>query len=132
MEGLALGIPTESVASLMLFTGEARGTVEDAGDEQRFSLPHFFGFPGEEIRHGIILRGEGIRRVLLLSAVEREIEFSADELHSPPSIFGALGSYAFLSGLCFRTLDSGAVLPLLLIDPFRLTEEMLHDQHVDR
>jgi hypothetical protein len=137
MEGLVLGIPTEAVGSLTLFTGVVRGLVEDAGDERRFALPHFFGFPEEEIRHGIILKGEGGRRVLLLSAVERELEFSAGEIYRPPALFGALGKYTFLSGLCFQTLDSGVLLPLLLIDPFRLTEEMLltgemlHDQYVN-
>jgi hypothetical protein len=124
--GLALGIPSEAAASLLYFSGEMGGPVEEDEDEQRFSLPHFFGFGGEKIRHGIILKGEGKRRVLLLTAVEREAEFSPESC-SPPPLLGALGG--FLRGLCFRTLDAGdsfpLLLPLLLIDPFKLVDGMI-------
>lgn len=123
--GLALGIPVDAVASLVFFSGELTGPVEDDGDEQRFSVPHFFGFSGEEIRHGLVLKGEGPRRVLLVSSVEREIEFPPEGICAPPSILKALGVYGFLSGLCFTGGDSGDFLPLLLIDPFKLAEEMV-------
>jgi hypothetical protein len=112
------------VASLVFFSGKPAGPVEDDGDEQRFSIPHFLGFSGEEIRHGIVLKGEGRRRVLLVSSVEREIEFPPDRICAPPSILKTLGGYGFLSGLCFIRGDSGDFLPLLLLDPFKLVEEM--------
>jgi hypothetical protein len=121
---MALGIPSEATASLRYIAGQPGGLVEGDEEEQRFSVPRFLGFPDEEIRHGIILRGEGRRRVLLLTAVDREIECSAGELYRPPVLLGVRGAYTFLSGLCFRTLDSGHSLPLLLIDPFKLVEEM--------
>jgi hypothetical protein len=120
--GLGLGIPSEAAASLRYVSGEARGPVEEDEDEQRFSLPHFFGFGGERIRHGIILKGEGKRRVLLLTAVEREAEFSPGQFYCPPPLLGALGG--FLTGLCFRALDDGDYLPLLLLDPFKLVAGM--------
>jgi hypothetical protein len=127
--GLGLGIPVDAAASLVYFSGEPRGPVEDDGAEQRFFIPQFFGFSGEEIRHGIVLKGEGRRQVLLVSSVEREIEFPPGRVYAPPAILKALGVYGFLAGLCFIT-DSGAPdpgdsLPLLLIDPFKLVAEML-------
>ncbi|MDR1899339.1 MAG: hypothetical protein LBQ55_04965 [Treponema sp.] len=121
--GLILGIPCEAAAFLRYLPGKPGGPVEEDEEEQRFSLPHFFGFSGEEIRHGIILKGGVKPRVLLLTAVEREEEFAAGELHSPPPLLGALGG--FLTGLRFQALEAGDSLPLLLIDPFKLTEEIL-------
>ncbi|MDR2747047.1 MAG: hypothetical protein LBB77_06315 [Treponema sp.] len=124
--GLVLGIPSEAAASLLYFSGEMGGPVEEDEDEQRFSLPHFFGFGGEEIRYGIVLKGEGKRRVLLLTAVDREFELFPGQFHSLPPIFGARGGMSFLTGLCFQTLDSGDTLPLLLLDPFKLVDVMLN------
>jgi hypothetical protein len=120
--GLALGVPSEAAASLRYISVAPRAAVEEDGEERRFSLPHFFGFSGEGIRHGIVLKGEGKARVLLLTAVEKEIECSPQETYRPPALFRALGVYTFLAGLRFLTPDSG--LPLLLVDPFRLVEEM--------
>ncbi|MDR3145077.1 MAG: hypothetical protein LBU21_02260 [Treponema sp.] len=128
--GLALGIAPEAVASLRYLPGTAGGLVGEDEEERRFSLPHFFGFPGVELRHGIVLKGEGKTRVLLLGAVEKEVEYSPAEIYPPPALFSALGVYTFLSGLCFLRADSGLTLPLLLIDPVRLVEEIdrVHDQ----
>ncbi|MDR3174254.1 MAG: hypothetical protein LBU19_08395 [Treponema sp.] len=123
--GLALGIPSDAVASLLYFSGEAGGLVEEDEDEQRFSLPYFFGFGGEETRYGIVLKGEGKRRVLLLTAVDREVEFSPGQLYSPPPIFGVRGGLSFLTGLLFQPLDSGDFLPVLVVDPFKLVDIML-------
>jgi hypothetical protein len=125
--GLILGIPSEAAASLLYFSGEMGGPVEEDGDEQRFSLPHFFGFAGEDIRYGIVLKGEGKRRVLLLTVLDREAEFPPGQFHSPPAIFKAQGKLGFLRGFCFLTSasDSGDSLPLLLLDPFKLVDVML-------
>jgi hypothetical protein len=123
--GLALGIPTEAAASLLYFSGEMGGPVEEDGDERRFSLPHFFGFAGEEIRYGIVLKGEGKRRVLLLTAVDRELEIFPGQFHRPPPVFGVTGGLSFLTGLLFQTPDTGESPPLLLIDPFKLADLML-------
>jgi hypothetical protein len=123
--GLALGIPSEAAASLLYFSGEIRGPVEEDEGERRFSVPHFFGFGGEEIRYGIILKGEGKRRVLLLPAVEREADLASDGVYEPPPLLGGRGGYGFIRGICFQTADSGEVLPLLLLDPFKLADEML-------
>jgi hypothetical protein len=123
-KGLALGIPSEAAASLRFIAEKPGALIEGDEEEQRFSVPLFLGFPEDLIRHGIILRGEGRRRVLLLTAVEREIEYSGRDLYRPPGLLRARGAYSFLAGLCFRTLDSGDSLPLLLIDPFKLVEEM--------
>lgn len=120
--GLILGIPSDAASSLFCFSGEMEGPLEEDGDEQRFSLPCFFGFGGEDVRYGIVLKGEGKRRVLLLASVDREAEFSPGRFHSPPPLFKALG---FITGLCFQTLDSGDSLPLLLLDPFKLADAML-------
>jgi hypothetical protein len=122
--GLILGIPSEAAASLLCFSGEMRGPFEEEGDEQRFSLPYFFGFGGEDIRYGIVLKGER-RRVLLLTAVDREAEFFSGRFHSPPPLFRALGGLDFITGLCFETLDSGDSQPLLLLDPFKLVDAIL-------
>jgi hypothetical protein len=121
--GLVLGIPSEAVSSLLYFSGEMRGPFEEDGDEQRFSLPCFFGFGGE-VRYGIVLKGER-RRVLLLTAVDREAEFFPGQFHRPPPLFGALGGLDFITGLCFETPDSGDSQPLLLLDPFKLVDVML-------
>jgi hypothetical protein len=122
---LALGIPAEAAASLLYFSGEIQGPVQEDEGERRFSVPHFFGFAGEEIRYGIILKGEGKRRVLLLTAVEREADLAPDQFYEPPPLLGARGGFGFLTGICFQAADSGEVLPLLLLDPFKLADEML-------
>jgi hypothetical protein len=129
--GMALGIPSEAAASLLYFSGEMKGAFEEDGDEQRFSLPHFFGFGGEEIHYGIVLKGEGKRRVLLLTAVDREAEFFPGQFHSPPPFFGALGTLDFITGLCFQALESGDSLPLLLLDPFKLVDTMFNRSNND-
>jgi hypothetical protein len=123
--GLALGIPSEAAASLLYFSGEMGGPVEEDEEEQRFSLPHFFGFSGEDIRYGIVLKGEGKRRVLLLTALDREAEFFSGQFHSPPAIFKAQGKLGFLRGFYFLTSGSGDSLPLLLLEPFKLVDVML-------
>jgi hypothetical protein len=123
--GLMLGIPSEAAASLLCFSGEMRGPVEEDGEEQRFSLPHFFGFGGEDIRYGIVLKGEGKRRVLLLTALDREAEFPPGQFHRPPAVFKAQGRLGFLTGFYFLASPSGDSLPLLLLDPFKLVDVML-------
>jgi hypothetical protein len=100
------------------------GPLEEDEDEQRFSLPHFFGFGGEDIRYGIVLKGEGKRRVLLLTVVDREAELSPGQFHRPPPLFGALGGLDFITGLCFQPLGSGDSQALLLLDPFKLADVM--------
>jgi hypothetical protein len=119
----------EAAASLRYVAGNpgARtgdGLEEEGEEEQWFPVPRFFGFPGEEIRHGIVLKGEGPRRGLLLTAVEREIEVPSGELYRPSRLLRGLGACTFLRGLCFWTMDSGDSLPLLLLDPFKLADEM--------
>jgi hypothetical protein len=139
---LALGIPLEAAASLRYVAGKAgpRPGEEPGGEGPRgegsrrggpegeeewwFPVPRLFGFPAEEIRHGIVLKGEAPRRVLLLTAVEREIECSSRELYRPSRLLGGGGAYTFLTGLRFWTADSGHSLLLLLIDPFKLADEM--------
>jgi hypothetical protein len=122
--GLVLGIPSAAVSSLFYFSGEMAGPFEEHEDEQRFSLPHFFGFGGEDLRYGIVLKGER-RRVLLLAVVDREVELVSGQFHCPPPLFGALGGLDFITGLCFQPLDSGDSQPLLLLDPFKLVDVML-------
>jgi hypothetical protein len=124
---LVLGIPSEAAASLLYFSGEMKGLIEEDEGERRYSVPYFFGFAGEEIHYGIVLKegeGEGKRRVLLLTAVEREAEIAPGGFFEPPPLLGGRNGYPFLTGLCFWTADSGEALPLLLVDPFKLADEM--------
>jgi hypothetical protein len=106
------------------------GTFEEDEDEQRFSLPYFFGFGGEDLRYGIVLKGEGKRRILLLASVDREAELFPGQFHSPPPLLGSLGGLDFITGLCFQSLDSGDSQPLLLLDPFKLVDAMLDRSNV--
>ncbi|MDR2499845.1 MAG: hypothetical protein LBD37_02035 [Treponema sp.] len=56
-EHCLLGIPADAVASLIAYTRPvSRPVSRDPGGDWYFSIPHFFGFQDQRIRHGIMLK----------------------------------------------------------------------------
>jgi hypothetical protein len=130
-----LGIPVSTVSSLITFSGEVRGLVEREGGDVYYSLPHYFGFPDQIIRHGIILKplfarvlqitderpgspaeteGEWSgRNILLVTAVEREAEIPEEAVYPLPKLLaGKSREGSIFTGISF----AGAAM-VVCIDP---------------
>jgi hypothetical protein len=102
---------------------------EENGDTY-FSLPHFFGSPGEPIRHGLILKEPGQerdleerdRKILLVTAVERDEVIPGALIHPLPKVLLAMDGVSVITGIHF----AGDSAPILFIDPMRLIPCMLN------
>lgn len=129
----ALGIPEDSVASIIIHSEEATGTVDrDEGGDVFFSLPRFFARSGLTGRHGIVLKPlnqggapepeEGPRQVLLVNSVDREADIPPEDIYPLPELFLASGKFPFFTGISF----AGPVM-IVFIDPALLIARMLRD-----
>jgi hypothetical protein len=135
---LCIGVPEDSVAAIMIYPEEVRETIRrEAGGDVYFSLPHFFKLQDLTARHGIVLKPEprhlalpgdsaepeeGPRNILLVSAVEREIDIAAEELFPLPELLAAPDRIAFFTGLRF----AGQAM-IALIDPAALIARIIAD-----
>jgi hypothetical protein len=130
-EDFCLAVPIDQISSLMVFSRGADEAVfrdEETGDTY-FSLPHFFGSPGEEVRHGLVLKepgqerdiGERDRKILLVTSVERDLVLPGDQIHALPRVLIAMDGVSVITGIHF--IEDSA--PILFIDPMRLIPCML-------
>jgi hypothetical protein len=129
----ALGIPEDSVASIIIHSEEVTGTVNRyEGGDVFFSLPHFFALSGLTARHGVVLKPlnqgdspepeEGPRQVLLVNSVDREADILPEDIYPLPELFLASGKFPFFTGISFA--DSGMI---VFIDPALLIARILQD-----
>jgi hypothetical protein len=145
----SIGIPEDSVAAIMTYTGEVSDIIKrEEGGDVFFSLPHFFNLEDRTVRHGIVLkplnqlplryqdaegnapqttedpgqREEGPRNVLLVSAVEREEDIPSEDIFSLPEILAAPNRIPFFTGIWF----AGSLM-IAFIDPASLIARILKD-----
>lgn len=134
-----LGVPEDSVASIIIYSEEVTGIVNRyEGGDVFFSLPHFFALSGRPLRHGIVLKSlnqgeaqnngdspepeEGPRQVLLVNSVDREADIPPQEIYPLPELFLASGKLPFFTGISF----AGPVM-IAVIDPALLIARILQD-----
>jgi hypothetical protein len=130
-----LGIPISAVSSLMTFSREAEKLVEREGEDVYYSLPRYFGFQDQLIRHGIILKpmfthvlqitderpGSPAeaetkwsgRNVLLVTAVEREADIPGEAIHPLPKLLAGTGR----EGSLFTGIYFTGTAMVVCIDP---------------
>jgi hypothetical protein len=134
-EDFCLAVPIDQIASLLVFSRSADEAVfrdEETGDTY-FSLPHFFGSPGEEVRHGLVLKEPGQerdlearnRKILLVTSVERDLVLPGNQIHSLPRVLFAMDGVSVITGIHFTAEDAA---PILFIDPMRLIPCMLSNE----
>ncbi|WP_010256745.1 hypothetical protein [Treponema primitia] len=146
----SLGVPVYAVSSLITVPWEVKQIIDRDRDEHTyFSIPHFFKETDREIRHGFILKpqiqqvpliGDGSgensglsmeaamekdgftdrRNVLLVTAVEKEVEISQEDIQPLPAILGVGNMVSFFSGINFH-----GPLMNIFIDPAILIPRML-------
>jgi hypothetical protein len=126
----SLGIPEDSVASIMIYSEPiAEAVHRGEGEDVFFSLPHFFALRDTTIRHGIVLKSlnqegeenhEGPRNVLLVRSVEREMTIAPGDIYPLPELLLAPGKFPFFTGISFA--DAGMI---ALIDPALLIARIL-------
>lgn len=142
---LILGVPEDAVTAIMIYSEEVTSIVnQDEEGNTFFSLPHFFGLTNQTIRHGIVLKPlvsglsgcsglpqndrissepeEGLRNILLVSSVEREVDIAPEDIYPLPELLLTLGSLSFFTGISFV----GDVM-IALIDPVSLVARILQD-----
>jgi hypothetical protein len=133
-EDFCLAVPIDQIASLIMYSQIPQAEVfrdEEKGDIY-FSLPHFFGSPGEAVRHGLVLKEPGQernleergRKILLVTAVERDENIPEDRIHSLPGILFAMDGVSVITGICFIEGST----PILFVDPIRLIRCMFNNE----
>jgi hypothetical protein len=144
-EDFFVAIPIRYVSSLVLRYDMAEKAVsrDDVTRNTFFSLPHLFGFPGESVKHGIVLKSGGRddepgsvvknRNILLSPEVEREADIPQEEIYSlPATLVGMFGKKsAMFTGIRFADTkrdgcEGGAVMPMLFLNPDRLVEATIY------
>jgi hypothetical protein len=136
-EDFCLAVPIDQIASLVVFSQTVEEEVfrnEENGDTY-FSLPHFFGSPGEEVRHGLVLKEPGQdrdleehdRKILLVTSVERDEVIPGALIHPLPRVLFAMDGVSVITGIYFIGDSS----PILFIDPMRLIPCMLKDKNTE-
>jgi hypothetical protein len=126
-----IGIPAEAAESLFVYntgtdgteTGRAVVHDEETGDVY-FSLPRFFGLPGLNVHHGIVLKdpdriddGQN-RKIFLVPMVEKIEDVPSGDIQKLPGILRGMEGSSFFTGIRFQ----GEAMTLFA-DPMRL---MLH------
>ncbi|MDR1949010.1 MAG: hypothetical protein LBQ38_06445 [Spirochaetaceae bacterium] len=130
---LCIGVPEDSVAAIMTYPEEVTEIIKrEEGGDTFFSLPHFFELDDRTIRHGIILKPlnqaalqedeEGPRNILLVSAVEREIDISPEDIFPLPDLLAAPDRIPFFTGIWFTNSTM-----IAFIDPASLIARILKD-----
>jgi hypothetical protein len=124
-----MGIPEDAVAAIMTYREEVSSIIKREGDDLFFSLPHFFELADTTVRHGVVLKplnqaaaDEGLRQVLLVSAVEREADIAPEGIFPLPEIAAAPGRIPFFTGAWFTGDDM-----IVFVDPAALTARILRD-----
>jgi hypothetical protein len=135
-EDFCLAVPIDQVASLLLYSQIPQAEVfrdEEKGDVY-FSLPHFFGSPGETVRHGLVLKEpeqertleERDRKILLVTMVERDENIPENRIQPLPGILFAMDGVSVITGICFVEGST----PILFVDPMRLIPCILNNEAV--
>jgi hypothetical protein len=128
--GFSLGIPENSAAAVVIYSEAAGETIShEEGGDILFSLPHFFALADRRIRHGIALKspegeegGGAPRQVLLVGAVEKEVDIASRDIYPLPELFLAPGRFPFFTGISFM----GPVM-IAIVDPAVLITQILQD-----
>jgi hypothetical protein len=133
-EDFCLAVPIDQIASLIVYSQVPEEEVfrDEGNGDTYFSLPHFFGSPGEEVRHGLILKEPGQdrdleerdRKILLVTSVERDEVIPGALIHPLPRVLFAMDGVSVITGIYFME-DST---PILFIDPMRLIPRMLNNE----
>jgi hypothetical protein len=143
----SIGIPEDAVAAIIIYTGEVSDVVKrEEGGDVFLSLPHFFELDDRTVRHGIVLKplnqltvknrnatedaapeqDEGPRTVLLVSAVEREVDIAPEEIFALPDALVTPNRIPFFTGIWFTNSAM-----IAFVDPVSLIARILKDTEGD-
>ena len=115
----SLGIPAESIERIVPAERE-QSTVCDTENEENFiSLPMLLKLKNNAAPHGLVLKTNGIKKVMLLCPkIDIELEIPEEDIHSLPEALSE--SLGFFKGAYFTNQKV-----ILIIDPGKLMESIV-------
>ena len=117
LEGIQVGIPAERTERIIP-AGRVQTAVSETENQDTFiSLPALFQLKNIAAPHGVVLKPESAKTVLLTPKIDIELEIPEENIHRLPDAFA--GQYRYFRGACFNGPNV-----IFLLDPEKLGESV--------
>jgi len=125
---ISMAIPIDLISHIILFNGKTEKAVDYNSENGNtyFSLPLFFNYPSEKIKHGIILKssensdaGEILKNktILLTTEIEREIEIQDEKIFPVQKTLNHTQFSLLFKGLLFDSENQRMENIILVLNP---------------